>query len=80
MTYPTPEVPTEYPIQRSRLRVREHIGWLIWCMDQGYVKAEDRAVIGANWLLEDEATLSDDDLDTKRDLLVMADEVLAALG
>ncbi len=59
----------------ARNQVREHIGWLIWCMAQGYVKAEDRASL-TNWLLEDEATLTEDDRATKLALLVMADEIL----
>lgn len=55
---------------------RAHVGWLIWCVSEGYVKAEDRAVI-RNWLLYDDRDLNPHDVDLKADLLAMADEVLA---
>jgi len=56
-----------------------HIGWLVWCLDQGYKTAEDRAHL-SNWLLEDDATLSDEDWVSKAALLDGADEVIALLG
>lgn len=51
----------------------------MWCFQQGYVKAEDRAIL-TNWLLNDESTLHVDDLALKPHLLAMADEVLDALA
>ena len=54
---------------------RFHLAWLIWCYNEGYVKAEDRV---DNWLLHRPATLNHDDLRLRKDLLVMADEVLTA--
>ena len=54
---------------------REHLAWLIWCMNQGYVKVADRAGMD-NWLLEDPATLHASDAELRPHLLAMADEVL----
>lgn len=48
----------------------------MWCYQQGYVKAEDRAGM-TNWLLEDPMTLHPDDAALRPHLLAMADEVLA---
>jgi hypothetical protein len=58
--------------------LRERIGWMLWCLDQGYVKAEDIAILN-NWLLEDEATLTAEDRALKVSLLEMADLVIAAV-
>lgn len=55
--------------------LRAEVGWLLWCLDQGYSAAEDREIM-TNWLLDDEATLHPSDLNLKADLLTMADEVL----
>ena len=60
----------------DRDELAAHVGWLIWCMSEGYVTAEDRAIL-SNWLLDDDATLTPDDQADKAALLVMADEVLA---
>lgn len=60
--------------ERSSARV--HLAWLMWCYQQGYVKAEDRAGM-TNWLLEDPMTLHPDDAALRPHLLAMADEVLA---
>lgn len=57
---------------------REHLAWLMYCYQQGYVKAEDRAIL-ANWLLDDPATLHPDDAALHPHLLAMADEILDAL-
>jgi len=56
-----------------------HIGWLVWCLDQGYKTAEDRTHL-SNWLLEDDATLSDEDRASKAVLLDGANEVIALFG
>jgi hypothetical protein len=58
--------------------VREHLAWLIWCMSEGYVKAEDRAIL-SNWLLDDPATLHPHDAELRPHLLGMADEILTSL-
>lgn len=50
----------------------------MWCLDQGYVNAEDRA-ISDNWLEKDPATLHPDDARLRPHLLSMADEVIAAV-
>jgi hypothetical protein len=47
-------------------------------MTEGYVKAEDRAILD-NWLLDDDADLTEHGRALKADLLVMADEVLATV-
>ena len=58
---------------------RTHIAWLLWCLQQGYVKAEDRAILH-NWLDDDPATLHPNDAETRPHLLAMADEVIAAVN
>ena len=55
---------------------RTHLAWLMWCYAEGYGNAEDRAIM-TNWLLDDPATLSPGDAAVRRDLLDMADEILA---
>lgn len=57
---------------------REHIAWLFWCIDEGYVNAADRAGM-TNWLAEDPAALHPDDAAEREHLLAMADEVLAGM-
>jgi hypothetical protein len=57
---------------------RTHVAWLLWCLDQGYIKAEDRAILD-NWLEEDPATLHPDDAEQRPHLRTMADEVIAAV-
>jgi hypothetical protein len=59
----------------DRNRRRAAIGWLIWCVNEGYLAAADRAILH-NWLLDDESTLTADDLAEKNKLLGMADEIL----
>lgn len=56
---------------------RTHIAWLIWCFQQGYVKAEDRAILD-NWLDDDPATLHPRDAELRPHLLALADEVIEA--
>jgi hypothetical protein len=56
---------------------RLHVAWLLWCIDQGYVNAADRAIL-QNWLKDDPATLHPDDAARRPHLLAMADEVLEA--
>jgi hypothetical protein len=56
--------------------MREHIAWLLYCLDQGYTKAEDRALL-ENWLLVSNNELTTVELELKADLLAMADEVIA---
>jgi hypothetical protein len=58
---------------------RVHVAWLMWCLDQGYTDAEDRALL-ENWLQDDPVTLHPDDAKLRPHLLAMADEVLAAAG
>ena len=62
----------------ARDAARFHLAWLLWCFNEGYVTAEDRA-ISENWLLDDPATLHPDDAVLRPHLLAMADEVLAVL-
>lgn len=59
--------------------VRTHLAWLMWCFQQGYVKAEDRVGM-TNWVVLPDEELSLDDVITKENLLMMSDEVLAALA
>ena len=57
---------------------RLHLAWLLWCFNEGYVNAEDRAIM-TNWLLADPANLHPDDVALRPHLLAMADEVLALI-
>ena len=57
---------------------REHVAWLMWCLNQGYVNAEDRSIL-SNWLKDDPDTLHPDDARLRPHLLAMADEVIAAV-
>jgi hypothetical protein len=59
--------------------LRRHVAWLMWCLDQGYVNAEDRAVLTYNWLEEDPAMLHPDDAARRPHLLAMADEIIEAV-
>ena len=56
---------------------REHIGWLLWCINEGYGRA-DREDMN-NWLLRDDTTLTEEDLQVKAVLLDLADEVIAVV-
>ena len=58
---------------------REHVAWLLWCFHEGYVKAEDRAIL-TNWLLEDPSTLHPQDAALRPHLLAMADEVIEVVS
>ena len=58
---------------------RFHLAYLMWCFQEGYVTPFDRAIV-PNWLLEDITTLHPDDVVLRENLLVAADEVLAALN
>jgi hypothetical protein len=51
----------------------------MWCIDQGYMTAEDREVGTGNWLLRDPSTLCEEDVIVREELLIMADEVLAEI-
>lgn len=57
---------------------RQQVAWLMWCLNQGYTAAEDRAIL-TNWLEEDPASLHPDDVALRPRLLAMADEVIAAV-
>lgn len=57
---------------------RLHLAWLIWCYRQGYVRAEDRALM-TNWMTLPESMLNPLDVAERAALLAMADEVLAEL-
>lgn len=60
----------------SYAAARLHLAYLMWCYQQGYVKAEDR---GANWMEEDANQLHPDDVVLRERLLEMADEILKTL-
>ncbi len=55
---------------------REHLAWLMWCYQQGYTNAEDRAIL-TNWFLDDPANDHREDAKLRVELLAMADEILA---
>lgn len=61
-----------------RPTAQETAAWLLWCFDQGYTHAEDRAIL-TNWLLDDLTTLHEDDLRLRGHLLQMATELLTAI-
>ena len=62
------------------VHVREHLAWLLYCINEGYLTAQDRAVSKPNWILGPEDDLHPDDIVLKRRLLEMADEVLRAMA
>lgn len=55
---------------------RYEIGWRIWCWLQGYGEAEDREIM-TNWFRDDENTLHPQDIEQRRQILEIADEVIA---
>jgi hypothetical protein len=58
---------------------RQQIAWLLWCIREGYTAAADRATL-TNWMGDDPATMHPADVVARRELLQMADEVLAAVA
>ena len=54
---------------------RKVVAWLLWCANQGYLNAEDRAILD-NHFLTDGPHHPDDQVEH---WLAMADEVLAAI-
>jgi len=50
-----------------------------WCVNEGYVKAEDRAIL-TNWFLDDPASLHPRDAADRDGWLSTADEVIAAIN
>ena len=63
----------------SDVSAREKVAWLLWCANQGYIKAEDRAVLsgGPDTFVAD--MQHPDDLAELPGWLDMADQVLAAI-
>lgn len=57
---------------------RRKIAWLLWCANQGYLLAEDRADL-TNHFEEDPSTLHPDDAAELPGWLEMADQVLAGI-
>ena len=51
---------------------RYEIAWIIWCYQQGYKTAEDRAILH-NWLRDDDSVLTKIDIKQRDDCLSMAD-------
>lgn len=65
------------PLGPPSIRARVHLAWLMWCYQEGYKTAEDRAIM-ENWMGEHQDNAEDEA--TRQILLTMADEVLAALA
>jgi len=59
------------------MSARVHLAWLMWCYQEGYTKAEDRAIMD-NWMGEHQDNATDEQM--RQDLLEMADEVLASMA
>jgi hypothetical protein len=55
---------------------RYEIAWRIWCWQQGYGKAEDRAIMD-NWMRNDDERLTEKDMKDRDDCLSIADEVIS---
>jgi hypothetical protein len=51
----------------------------MWCFQEGYTNAEDRAIM-SNWMRDDPAHLTQHDRVLREQLLTMADEILALLA
>lgn len=62
----------------ARFTPRQQLAWLMYCYQQGYTSPDDRAGL-ENWMADDPATLTDNDVRTQRGLLGMADEILATM-
>lgn len=71
--------PEESTTGEKRHAPREHLAWLMWCYEQGYTNPADRAIL-TNWMGDDPATLTPNDVKTRRALLGMADEILALVA
>jgi hypothetical protein len=67
------------PMAKRSDATREHVAWLLWCANQGYLLAEDRAVLsgGPDTFISD--MQHPDDLGQLPGWLDMADQVLAAI-
>ncbi len=63
---------------RRAANARLTLAWLMWCYAQGYTHPSDRAIL-TSWMDDDAAQLHPDDVIERERLLLMADEVLAAL-
>jgi hypothetical protein len=55
------------------------LAWLMWCYGQGYTHPDDRAILH-NWMGDDASMLTAVDVIERDRLLVMADEILAAVS
>lgn len=60
---------------------RTHVAWLLWCVNQGYLKAEDRAInsMNANNFIAEMSQHPDDRAELPH-WLEIADTVLAAIA
>jgi hypothetical protein len=56
---------------------RQQIAWLLWCIRQGYTRPEDRAIL-TNWMGDDPSMMHPADVVERDELLLLADDVLAA--
>ena len=56
------------------MSARVQLAWLMWCFQEGYRTAEDRAIMD-NWFGEHQD--NEEDEATRQSLLSMADEILA---
>ena len=59
--------------------LRTEVAYLLWCMEEGYYKQEDRDGLSGNWMYESSYTLHPDDVVRRAGLLEMADALLAAM-
>lgn len=60
-------------------QTRVRIAWMMWALNDGYLKPEDRAVMD-NWMLLPDESLTQIDRETKLYYLVAADELLRELS
>lgn len=65
------------PSYRARLYA---VAFLLWQIECGYIKAEDRAVSPENWMLEDPRTMHPDDAESVPGFLDAAREVIAVVS
>ena len=57
--------------------LRSRVAWLLWCMDRGYLLAEDREILTGPSIFETpDHLLHPDDLETKPGFLSLADDAI----
>lgn len=79
MPTPKEEMTVRPGISHSKA-TRDHVAWLLWCANQGYLKTEDRDILsGDGSTFTEDMSHHPDDAAELPGWLDMADSVLAAI-